>query len=206
VNIQTVAQLASAASETFIAVVVLVSYYLFVRVYRAQLEEMRAARTAGGRPQVIVTADYTRLPLIDIVVRNVGGGSAKDIEFDFSTPVVNSTGHALSDEIGYFKRGMGFLAAGEEVKSFWDNFNDLLPVLRERGIEEGITVSVRYRDLAEEAFEDEWNINPLIHEGEQSIRGFKGVEELVEVVEKISKDVEALAQNRTEQSRDDSRQ
>ena len=196
-DVASIAQIISAASNFILAAVVVVAYYLFIKVYRATLGEMRASRIAGGRPQVVVEADYARLPMIDIVVRNVGGGSAKDIEFDFSAPMANSTGLVLSD-LGYFKAGMSFLGTGEEVRSFWDTFNDLVPVLREKGLEEGITVTVRYRNLAEEDYEDEWIINPLLYEGEPLVGGYKGINDLVEVVEKISAAVEALARSRAE--------
>lgn len=96
-NLATLAQAAAAISELILAIVIVISYYVFVRVYRATLEEMRAARAAGGRPQVIVEADYSRLHMVDVVVRNVGGGSAKDIEFDFSAPMESSRGFVLSE-------------------------------------------------------------------------------------------------------------
>jgi hypothetical protein len=198
VDFATTAQILSAASNIILAAVVVVAYYLFVRIYRATLEEMQAARVAGGRPQVVVEAGYDRLPLVDVVVRNVGGGSAKDIEFDFSSPMFASTGFVLSD-LNYFKSGMGFLGAGEEVRSLWDTFNDLVPVLREKGLEEGIMVRVRYRDLAGGDYTEEWTINPLLYEGETLVGGYKGVNELVEVVEKISADVESLVRSQVEE-------
>ena len=102
-DLSTIAQLVAAASNLVLATVVVIAYY-FVKIYSATLEEMQAARISGGRPQIVVEVDYTRLPLLDIVVRNVGEGSAKGIEFDFSDPLVNSTGFVLS-ETNYFKRG-----------------------------------------------------------------------------------------------------
>ena len=197
-DLATTAQILSAASNIILATVVVVAYYLFVKIYRATLEEMQAARVAGGRPQVVVEAGYDRLPLIDVVVRNVGGGSAKDIGFDFSSPMFTSTGFVLSD-LNYFKAGMSFLGVGEEVRSLWDTFNDLVPVLREKGLEEGIMVKVRYRDLAGGDYEDEWTINPLLYEGETLVGGYKGINELVEVVEKISSDVESLVRSQAEE-------
>src|SRR5215212_7845490 len=158
---------------------------------------MRISRTAEGRPQVLFEADYTRIPLIDIVVRNVGGGSAKGLEFDFSAPIVSPTGFVLSDR-GYFQAGITLLGTGEEVRSFWGTFNDVLSLLREKGLDEGITVTVKYQDLAGESYEDRWTINPLHYEGEPLVGRYKGINDLVEVVEKISKDVEALVRAQEE--------
>ena len=40
---------------------------------------MRAQRTAVGRPQILVDDDYDRLPEVDVLVRNVSQGAARDM-------------------------------------------------------------------------------------------------------------------------------
>jgi hypothetical protein len=101
--------------------------------------------------------------MVDLVVRNFGAGAAKDITFAFSDPLEDSTGFVLS-ELPYLKEGMSFLGPGEEVACAWDNLDDLARSLREKGHKRGIVVKVRYEDLAGEAYETEWRINPLIYE------------------------------------------
>ena len=96
-DVATTVQIVTAASNIICAGVVGIGYYLLIRVSRETLDEMREARVAGGRPQIIVEADHSRLPMVDVVVRNVGGGAARDIEFEFSSPMVSSTGFVLSD-------------------------------------------------------------------------------------------------------------
>jgi hypothetical protein len=81
-------------------------------------------------------ADYSRLPMIDVVVRNDGGGAARDIEFEFSSPMMSSAGFVLSD-LNYFRARMNFLEAGAEVRSFWDTFGDLVSTLWQSGPERG---------------------------------------------------------------------
>lgn len=134
-------------------------------------------------------ADYTRLPLVDIVVRNAGGGPAKDIRFGFSAPVVSSTGFAIS-ELRYFREGMDFLGADREIRTFWDDFNDLVPVLKDSDLEKGITSNVSYRDLNGVPYQDSWTINPLLYEGDRSVSGYRGMDDLVGALEKISRDLE----------------
>jgi hypothetical protein len=200
VDLATLAQLAAASANICLTVVFGVGYYIFLKQNRALLEhnrqmlsEMRASRTARGRPQVVVEAGYAHLPMVDIVVRNVGGGAAQDIEFDFSAPIVRSTGFYIS-ELPYFEEGMNFLDSGEEVRSLWDNFNELASTLRKQGLESGITVSVRYLDLAGGSYEDRWNINPLLYEDETTgVGGLKGTTELVVAVEKLSEHVENIS-------------
>ena len=192
-DLATLAQLASAAAEFLLTLVFGTGYYIFLRQNRQMLREMQASRTARGRPQIVVEAGYAHLPMVDLVVRNVGGGSAQDIEFDFSAPFVRSTGYTIS-ELSYFKEGINFLDSGEEVRSLWDDFNELARTLREEGLQNGITVTVRYRDLAGDAYQDRWNINPLLYEDEETgLGGLKGVHELVLEVEKLRERVEEIS-------------
>jgi hypothetical protein len=201
-DLTTIVQLAAATANISLTVVFGGGYYIFLKQNRSllahnrqMLTEMRASRIARGRPQVVVEAGYAHLPMVDIVVRNVGGGAAQDIEFDFSAPIVRSTGFYIS-EIPYFKEGMNFLDSGEEVRSLWDNFNELASTLREQGLESGITVSVRYLDLAGGSYEDRWTINPLLYEDETTgLGGLKGTTELVIAVEELSEHVEKISRS-----------
>jgi hypothetical protein len=158
-----IAQIVTAVTTVFYAGVFAIGYYLLIKGNRETLREMREQRFSGGRPQVIVQARYNRLPMVDLVVRNFGAGAAKDITFAFSESIEDSTGFVLS-ELPYFQEGMSFLGPGEEVASAWDNLDNLALSLREKGLKRGILVKVRYEDLAGEAYESEWRINPLIYE------------------------------------------
>ena len=155
-------------NHVFYAGVFAIGYYLLIKGNRETLREMREQRISGGRPQVIVEARYGRLPIVDLAVRNVSGGVAKDITFDFTTPIEDSTGFVLS-ELPYFEEGLSFLGPGEEVACVWDKLDDLVSSLREKGLKAGIVVKVRYEDLAGESYETEWKINPLIYEGNRHV-------------------------------------
>lgn len=193
VDLSTVAQPLTVLSEFLLVPVFGVGYYFFVKQNRQTLEqnqkmltEMQASRTARGRPQVVVEAGYDHLPMVDLIVRNVGGGAAQDIEFDFSAPILRSTGYNLC-ELSYLKEGMNFLESGEEVRSLWDSFNELASTLREQGLQSGVTVTVRCRDLAGGNYEDKWIINPLLYEEETTgVGGLKSMSDLVVAVEKLS--------------------
>jgi hypothetical protein len=60
------------------------------------------------------------------------GGVAKNLTFVFSEPIEDSTGFVLS-ELPYFQEGMSFLGPGEEVVCAWDNLDNLVSSLREKG-------------------------------------------------------------------------
>ncbi|MBA2442193.1 MAG: hypothetical protein H0V53_07290 [Rubrobacter sp.] len=180
----TIAQIASSATNVLLVLVFGVGYYYIYRVSQKSLEEMRQDRVSGGRPQVIIEADYRRLPEIDLVVRNVGGGPAKDIEFDFSSTIKSSTGFVLSD-LFYLKNGMDFLGPGGEIRCLWDDLESLEGVMKEEGLLDGIRVTARYQDLSGSYFENSWKMNPLLYEGIRNADR-KDMEDLVLAVEKLS--------------------
>lgn len=94
-----------------------VGYYKMIKLYRQMLEFIERQRTAMGRPQVIVDTDYSSLPEIDIVVRNISDGAAKEISFELSAPVESSDGTVISD-LAYFDGSLDFLAPDGEVSCY----------------------------------------------------------------------------------------
>lgn len=128
----------------------------------AQVRELRLTRVSQERPIVVVDMDFSGSPQMYVVVRNFGRGAAQNIEFQFSHPLFSSPIEffegptrrvILSEELSYFREGLAFLAPGSEVPCYWGNTQDLIPRLREEGLERGIDVVTRYRDLVGAPFE-----------------------------------------------------
>jgi hypothetical protein len=173
------AELIIAITTVFYSGVFALGYYLMIQGNHEMVREMREQRLSGGRPQIIVEARYSRLPVIDLVVKNVSGGIAKDIKFDFSAPLEDSSGFVLSD-LPYFREGMHFLGPSEEVACIWDDLDSLVASFRQKELNQGVTVTVSYQDLAEESHETAWQINPLLYEGNRYVSGqdHRGFEDL----------------------------
>lgn len=55
-----------------------------------QVAEARAARIAQDSPQIQVDVNYSQRTMINIVVRNIGRGAAREIRFHFSAPIESS--------------------------------------------------------------------------------------------------------------------
>ena len=123
------------------------------------------------------------MPSIDLVVRNASGGSARDITFEFSAPVEDSKGFVVSD-LPYLKQGVNFLGPGSHVACFWNDLDPLVASLREKGLDEGISVTVKYRDLTGESYETLWTINPLLYEGNRHVPR-EGLGDVVSALEKL---------------------
>ena len=82
-----IATLAPILSSTATLCVAILIYF--------QLKEQRRARNDPSRPQIIVDVDYSGRTTVNVVVRNIGGGAAKNITFDFSAPMETSKGWDL---------------------------------------------------------------------------------------------------------------
>lgn len=168
--------------------------------------QARKARDDEDRPQIIVDADYTGRFTTNIVVRNIGLGTAKNITFEFSAALESTSGRDIN-ELPYFKHGINFMAPQTDLPAVWDSYQNVVKNLKDRGLTEGITITSHYEDRQGERYETEWTINPLLLEG-SGYFDYKGYEDQVHALEaqarameKISQDLEelkeALNQRRT---------
>ena len=126
---------------------------------------MREGRTAHERPQVVVTAEYRHGTLVEVVISNIGRGDTKNVTFEFSAPMESSVSYRRDSEVvplselPHFRDGMNYLAPGAEIATVWDHHANLVPLLRDMGLQEGITVISRYESLTGEPYETLWTIN-----------------------------------------------
>jgi hypothetical protein len=184
VDIQTVAQVVTSVTNLLFVIVLAAGYYFTWRVSQTTLEEMRAQRTAMGRPLVIVQEDYESLPELDVAIRNVSEGAARDIEFEFSAPIESSNGFVVSD-LPYFKYGLDFLPPNGEITCYWDELDSLLPFLESQDLQNGIHVTVRYKDLTGDSYQSQWRLNPFLYKDTRLVRR-KGMGDLVNAVERLA--------------------
>jgi hypothetical protein len=160
-------------------------YYFTWQVSQTTLQEMRSQRTAMGRPLVIVQEDYESLPELDVAIRNVSEGAARDIEFQFSAPIESSNGFVISD-LPYFKYGLDFLPPQGEITCYWDELDSLLPYLVSKNLQNGIHVTVRYRDLSGALYQSQCRLNPFLYKDTRLVRR-KGMGDLVNAVESMAR-------------------
>ena len=158
-----------------------------------QGRQARRARDDAFRPQIIVDADYTGRFTTNIVVRNIGGGAAKDITFEFSAPLESTSGWDIT-ELPYFKHGINFMAPQTDLPTVWDSYQNVVRKLREKDLTDGITITSKYKDLQGESYETEWTINPLLLEG-SGYSEYKGYEDQVQAMEDQARALEKIAQD-----------
>jgi hypothetical protein len=184
-DIVTLAQVVTSVTNLLFVIVLAAGYYFTWRVSQTTLQEMRSQRTAMGRPLVIVQEDYESLPELDVAIRNVSEGAARDIEFQFSAPIESSNGFVVSD-LPYFKYGLDFLPPQGEITCYWDELDSLLPYLEAKNLENGIHVTVRYRDLSGALYQSQWRLNPFLYKDTRLVRR-KGMGDLVNAVERMAR-------------------
>jgi hypothetical protein len=162
-----------------------------------QGRQARKARDDTDRPQIIVDADYTGRFTTNIVVRNIGNGTAKNITFEFSAPLESTSGHDIT-ELPYFKNGINFMAPQTDLPAVWDSYRNVVENLKAKGLTEGITITSHYEDRNGEPYQTAWTINPLLLEG-SGYSDYKGYEDEVQALQdqaralkRISEDIEGL--------------
>ena len=187
-DIVTLAQVVTSVTNLMFVVVLAAGYYFTWRVSQTTLQEMRSQRTAMGRPLVIVQEDYESLPELDVAIRNVSEGAARDIEFEFSAPIESSNGFVVSD-LPYFKYGLDFLPPQGEITCYWDELDSLLPYLESKNLQNGIHVTVRYRDLSDALYQSQWRLNPFLYKDTRIVRR-KGMGDLVNAVERLERSID----------------
>ncbi len=197
-DLQTLSTIAAPLSNVILGLVFGVGYYLIIRLYKETVSEMKEGRLSGGRPQVIVQAEYSRLPEVELAVRNVAGGAARSIKFEFSHSVESSDGYVVTD-LPYFQYGLDFLEPGGEITCYWDSLEEIIPSLRRRGLDEGIVVTTSYQSLGGTPYTSTWRINPLLFEGYRDTPR-KGLEDLVKAVEELQKDVRRASNRENRES------
>jgi hypothetical protein len=183
VEIVSVAQVITSVTNSLFVIALAAGYYFIWRVSQTTLEETRAQRTAMGRPLVIVQEDYESLPELDVAIRNVSEGAARNIEFEFSVPIESSNGVVVPD-LPYFKYGLDFLPPNGEITCYWDELDSLLPFLESKNLSNGIHVTVRYKDLTGDSYRSQWRLNPFLYKDTRLVRR-KGIGDLVNAVERL---------------------
>lgn len=112
VQLRTPTQAEVGLASVFVALLATLAAWQTVR-------EMRLAREVEERPYILIDFDFSNRPLIDLVVTNIGNGSARDVKFHFQPDMITSDGRNIS-ELRLFKDGLQFFPPGKMISQFFD--------------------------------------------------------------------------------------
>ena len=85
-------------------------------------------------------------------------------------------------DLPYFKYGLDSLPPNGEITCYWDELDSLLPYLESKDLQNGIHVTVRYKDLSDAQYQSQWKLNPFLYKDTRIVRR-KGMGDLVNAVE-----------------------
>jgi len=73
-----------------------------------------------------------------------------------------------------------------EITCYWDELDSLLPHLESKNLQNGIHVTVGYRDPSNALYQSQWRLNPFLYKDTRLVRR-KGMGDLVNAVERMAR-------------------
>jgi hypothetical protein len=77
--------------------------------------EMKSSREIQTAPSIIAYFDNPTSALLDLVIKNIGYGAAKDVRLGIDPPLLDHKARDIA-ELSLFKRGIAFFPPGKEVR------------------------------------------------------------------------------------------
>ena len=103
-------------------------------------DEMKLAREAETMPSVIAYFDNPHSILLDLVVKNIGYGVAKDVKLKIDPPLCDYKDRNIA-ELSLFKSGIGFFPPGREFRQIVGVSSQFFGEGSQRPLEYNLTVS-----------------------------------------------------------------
>jgi len=162
------------------------------------LEELKESRDQEIAPYVIVYFDLPYAnPYIHLVAKNLGKSVAKNVKIKFQPEIKNSLDKEKFSNIPLIKNGISSLCPGQEIRTFFDDINGYFDYEDSNGkLPTEYTVTVTYTGgLKTETRKMYYTLDLSSHKTyyiTKSKKPKKGIHELVNTVENISKQIENI--------------
>ena len=167
--------------------------FLNIHLTKKTVDEMKATRISQTRPYMIVDFDIREgTQIIDLVIRNLGKGVAKEPKFAFDPPLQDSRGRILS-EMPLFKGKLDFVPPDKEIRQIFDSALSYFGVTPE--LPTTFDVSISYFDEKKEnEFKDSMKLDLSIYKGLTYIKE-KNIGDVVKQLEKIASELRKFVQS-----------
>jgi len=103
-------------------------------------EEMKLAREMQTMPSIIAYFDNPRSTLLDLVVKNISHGAAKDVRLKIEPPLCDHKGRDIA-ELSLFQRGIDFFPPGREFRQIVGVTESFFGEGSQRPLEYNLTLS-----------------------------------------------------------------
>lgn len=169
----------------FVLVAVTMLYALFTQ---QMVVEMRTARELQVRPCVLVDFEFPRGWLMEVVVKNIGDGPARDVRFRFDHPLLNSQGQDFS-EYPLFHESIEFLPPHKEIRAAFDSATKYFGKKAQLPLK--IIGRISYADATGQRHDDPLVIDLSIYKN-LSFFGHKDMNDLVKEVEELKRAISQM--------------
>ncbi len=103
-----------------------------------------------------------------------------------SSPIESSDGFVLSD-LTLFREGIPSLAPGARIVCYWDELENLQPLIQEGRLQRNAMVTVEYQDITGGNYSHEWEVDPGLYADLQT-QGYRDMDDLVDKVDEIAEE------------------
>lgn len=150
------------ALQALFAGIVTLATVAYVLLTRELALETRAMRRAGSEPRIAIYPEPSPRAgtVLDLVIENIGAGSAYDVRFELpETWVINPQSGRTLNDYHLMRRGIGYLAPRQRI-----TFMVAIGPELAKQVARSFPVVTRYRSLAGEATEERFVVefDPLL--------------------------------------------
>ncbi len=178
----------SGALLVVFSLVVTLATVFYVILTRSLVSETRKMREAQTEPDIFISIQLREesINLVDMIIRNIGLGSAYSLKFEVNADFEYRKGHKLS-QLNLIKNGLNYLAPNQRINIFTSYFPDLI----KRKIITPFNIKVTYKNKFERPYENEYTIDfsefiGLIQVSEPSLK------KVANNLEKIQRDIHTI--------------
>ncbi len=177
------------AISAILTFVLTIATTIYVFLTRQLLRESVTVREASSRPSVVIRLSIheTQIHLLNLAIENFGNGPVLSLEFTVKQYCQERRGVKDLAKIGFFRKGLHYLAPHERIDMFVANAIGNLDVLKQQPW----TIGVRYRDAADRIYSESFTIDFSEFEGISRV-GDSPFEKMSESLEKIRSDFGSL--------------
>jgi len=179
----------SGALSAILTLVLTIATSVYVFLTRQLLRESVTVREASSRPSVAIrlAIHETRIHLLNLAIENFGNGPALLLEFTVNQKCQERQGVKDLSKIGFFRKGLHYLAPHERIEMFFANAIGNLDVLKQQPW----TIGVRYADAAGKKYIETFTLDFSEFEGMSRV-GDAPLEKIAESIETIKAEFSSL--------------
>ena len=111
---------------------------------QAMVEEMKLTREMQNRPSIIAYFDNPQSVLIDLVVKNIGYGSAREVRLKIEPSLYDHEERSIA-ELSLFEKGIDYFPPNREFRQIVGTSGQFFSKDSQRPLEYNLTVS--YTDI-----------------------------------------------------------